>query len=270
MQRKPRKQLRLRVDFSCSSEQETFTGHGHTLDINENGCQIESATSLPTGRYLTLRFYLPKSSAPIQVELARVRWVKARHFGVEFISRPSNAHRGPELAESVAPSETGNAHDAPARDGSHTVLVVDDNAGERVLYSRILAGAGYHALHAPDSIEAMKLCVTEPRIDVAVIDAVLTLPEPCRQGVKAQVRRVNGPQLIQDMLAIRKALRAILMSASEPAELADFGVVLNGVPFLQKPFSKEQFLEQIGNVLASPPLKWTPPAGRDRAAPWTE
>lgn len=113
------------------------------------------------------------------------------------------------------------------------------------------------------------LCVTEPRIDVAVIDAVLTQPEPW-PGVKAQVRRVNGPQLIQDMLAIRKALRAILISASEPAELADFGVVLNGVPFLQKPFSKEQFLDQIGNVLASPPLKWTPPAGRNRAAPWTE
>src|SRR5262245_50162954 len=85
MKRQARKLVRVRVNFSSDSEEEAFTGHGYTEELNTTGCQIETSTLLPPGRYLTLRFYRSNATEPIQVELARVRWAEGRKFGVEFI-----------------------------------------------------------------------------------------------------------------------------------------------------------------------------------------
>lgn len=262
MKRTPRKLLRVRVDFSTSSEEETFTGHGYTEELNTTGCQIETSTVLPPGRYLTLRFYRPNVAEPIQVELARVRWVKGRKFGVEFIRANSASQSG--LHQLVSSPDGDSIDESLANSGSATtslvILLVDDDPDARMLYSKVLSNAGHRVLEASGSLEAMQLCLDHATIDLAIVDVVLAVPELQLLAKTARFRRVNGPQLIQDMVAVRKQLRALIISVLDSKQLKDYGVGLGTIPFLQKPFSKEQMLNMIATVLTLPPLVWTAPS----------
>lgn len=255
MQRLSRKLVRMRVDFSSSSEDEEFTGHGYTIDLNANGCQIETATVLPPGRYLTLRFYEANTHQAIQVELARVRWAEGRHFGVEFIQRDVKTQA---YFDRVSPSQV-NSTSSSTVEVALTIIVVEDNPDEMLLYSKVLSSGGHKVLQAPGSIEAMKLCLTQPTIDLALVDVVLTVPVFRLQDKTAHFHRVNGPQLVRDMVAVRKQLHALFMSSLNQAQLKDHGVVLGSRSFLQKPFSKDQLLSSIATALRQPPLVWTPP-----------
>jgi len=262
MERKPRKLVRVRVDFSSDSEEEAFTGHGYTEELNTTGCQIETSTILPPGRYLTLRFYRPNATEPIQVQLARVRWTKGRKFGVEFIQ--VNQASQTKL-DRLAPSSEGDPiHNPLANTGcaitSLTILLIDDDPDARVLYSKVLTNAGHRVLQASGSVEAMQLCLDHATIDLAIVDVVLAAPELQLLAKTARFRRVNGPQLIQDMVAIRKELRTLIISALDANQLKGYGVVTGTIPFLQKPFSKEQLLNSIATVGTLPPLVWTAPS----------
>lgn len=270
MKRQPRKLVRVRVDFSSDSEEEAFTGHGYTEELNTTGCQIETSTMLPPGRYLTVRLYRPNAAAPIQVELARVRWANGRKFGVEFIRMNRASQSG---LQQLAPSPEGDpvqdplAHTVSATP-SLTILLVDDDPDARLLYRKVLTNAGHRVLEASGSLEAMQLCLDHVTIDVAIVDVVLTVPDLQLLAKTARFRRVNGPQLIQDMVAVRKQLRALIISALDPTQLKNYGVVLGTIPFLQKPFSKEQLLNSIATVGTLPPLVWTAPApSSDHLAP---
>ncbi|WP_083447693.1 PilZ domain-containing protein [Nitrospira moscoviensis] len=255
MQRPSRKLVRMRVDFSSSSEDEEFTGHGYTIDLNANGCQIETATVLPPGRYLTLRFYEANTHHAVQVELARVRWAEGRHFGVEFIHRDAKTHA---YFDRVSPPQLMSGPSG-AVDVALTIMVVEDNPDEMLLYSKVLSSGGHKVLQAAGSIEAMKLCVTQPAIDLALVDVVLTVPVFRLQDQAAQFHRVNGPQLVRDIVAVRKRIHVLFMSSLNHAQLKDHGVVLGASSFLQKPFSKDQLLSSIATTLEQPPLVWTPP-----------
>jgi len=95
---------------------------------------------------------------------------------------------------------------------------------------------------------------------LAIVDVVLAVPELQLLAKTARFRRVNGPQLILDMVAVRKQLRALIISALDAPQLKDYGVVTGTLPFLQKPFSKAQLLNSIATVGTLPPLVWTAPA----------
>ena len=272
MKRKPRKLLRVRVDFSTDSEEEAFTGHGYTEEINTTGCQIETSTMLPPGRYLTLRFYRPNVAEPIQVELARVRWVEGRKFGVEFIRADSASQTRLHQLVSAPNGDNESLAQRESPTPSLTILLVDDDPDARVLYSKVLTKAGHRVLQASGSVEAMQLCLDHPSIDLAIVDVVLDVPEFQVVPKTPQFRRVNGPQLIQDMVALRKQFRALIVSALDPTQLKDYGVDLGTIPFLRKPFSKEQLLNSIATVGTLPPLVWAfPDSGRSlrrtKAAP---
>lgn len=260
MKRKVRKLVRVRVDFSSDSEEEAFTGHGYTEELNTTGCQIETSTVLPPGRYLTLRFYRPNATEPIQVELARVRWTEGRKFGVEFIranrASQSDLHQLVSTPDDSVDESVANRGSTP----SLTILLVDDDPDARVLYSKVLTNAGHRVLQASGSVEAMQLCLDHVTIDLAIVDVVLAVPELQLLAKTARFRRVNGPQLILDMVAVRKQLRALIISALDAPQLKDYGVVTGTLPFLQKPFSKAQLLNSIATVGTLPPLVWTAPA----------
>jgi len=262
MDRAHRKLVRIRVEFSSESEEGAFTGHGYTEEINTTGCQIETSTIVSPDRYLTLRFYRPNVAEPIQVELARVRWAQGRNFGVQFIRVNRASQRG---LEQIAPSTNDYpVDDALPNTGCATVpltiLLVDDDPDARMLYSKVLTKAGHRVLQASGSVEAMQLCLEHVTIHLAIVDVVLTVPELQLLAKTARFNRVNGPQLIQDMVAVRNRLRVLIVSALDPKQLKDYGVVVGTIPFLQKPFSKEQLLNSIATVLTLPPLGWTAPS----------
>jgi hypothetical protein len=79
---------RLRVEFrSFFSPGVTVAGgEGCVRDISLGGCRVESDAALQPGTELELRFFSgPTEAGPIAIELAKVRWVKGREFGLTFL-----------------------------------------------------------------------------------------------------------------------------------------------------------------------------------------
>jgi diguanylate cyclase (GGDEF)-like protein len=126
----------------------------------------------------------------------------------------------------LIPSPT--VHDAT----TSTVLVVDDEHSLRVATHRILSSQGYNVLHAATASEALRIC-TEQRgaIDLVVTDIFLT--------------DWRGHELAGRIREMQPDARFLFVSG-DPAAIK----LVNGAPFLAKPFSKQQLIDRVGLVLA--------------------
>ncbi len=136
-----------------------------------------------------------------------------------------------------------------------TILVVDDDPSMRLICVKTLRAEGFTVLEAEGSSEALQVLTTyqEP-IDLLLTD--LMLPPPGLQLTSTQnpYPRVHGHDVIQRALAIKKALRVILMSSLSYHERKAYQTITDQVPFLQKPFSVEIMMQLVHEVLASAPL----------------
>jgi CheY-like chemotaxis protein len=114
-----------------------------------------------------------------------------------------------------------------------TVLVVDDEHSLRVATHRILASLGHNVLHAATASEALRIC-SEHRgaIDLVVTDIFLT--------------DWRGHELAGRLREMQPDARFLFVSGDPKAS-----DLVNGAPFLAKPFSKQQLIDRVGAVLAA-------------------
>ncbi len=82
---------------------------GTVTDLSMGGCKVGSPTPVDTGTHLELRIHFtPESKFPMKVDLAKVRWVMERAFGLEFVRmQPEEQDR---LRRLVSTLETGLSH----------------------------------------------------------------------------------------------------------------------------------------------------------------
>ena len=83
-----RKHVRFAVQRPVSFSGDLVAGTGTILNISRQGCAITSDTVAETEAYLQLNLQLLEEDDPVQVDLAAVRWSRAKRFGVEFIKMP--------------------------------------------------------------------------------------------------------------------------------------------------------------------------------------
>ncbi len=245
--------LRVRVEFEGGASGHEVSGEGHSTDLNVTGCSVESTQSLSPGIYLTLRIYLSDSSQPVNVTLARVRWVKDSLFGVEFIQVPQNDQlRLNGLTLDTLEDETTSIPQASLNPQAvpYTILVVDDDPAMRHLCAVMLARDGFKVLEASGSTEAMAICTAHVGdIHIALVDVMLQPPTFQLKPEKLHSPRVHGHTLAIGLTAKRKELRTIMMSTNSKASLANNGIDLSDVPFLLKPFSREKMMTVIRQQL---------------------
>jgi CheY-like chemotaxis protein len=110
------------------------------------------------------------------------------------------------------------------------VLVVDDIAVVRGLISRQLREGGYDVLEAATGGEALLLLAT-PGVRANLVITDLRMPD------------VQGQELGAAMADVPGTPRVLYMSAYPPPEGLDSH-------FLLKPFTHQQLLTAVGNVLA--------------------
>lgn len=141
--------------------------------------------------------------------------------------------------------------------GPYTILIVDDDPDMRLLCATTLALAGFNILQAPGSTEAMEICVTfKEEIHLALVDVLLPPADPQWMTERTSWPRVHGHKLILQLLAKRKGLRAVMMSAHSKGRLMNNGLNLVGlkeVSFLSKPFSPQELLRAIRHQCESHP-----------------
>ena len=127
------------------------------------------------------------------------------------------------------------------RQGSPTILVVDDETSVRRFASRALMQEGFVVEEATDGLEGLALI----RRGAHAFDAVVS---------DVVMPRLNGVQLVQELALSHPQLPVLLMSGYAAAQLETMGIAAP-CGMLTKPFSAEQLVEEVRRCLreADPP-----------------
>jgi len=108
--------------------------------------------------------------------------------------------------------------------GSETVLLVEDDEAVRLLARVTLERNGYRVLQAGNPKEAVRTaCEYAGPIDLLLSDVIM--PES------------DGPPLLDRLVKEHPAVRVLYMSGYADEAIVRHGVLVEGTPFLQKPFT---------------------------------
>ncbi len=123
-----------------------------------------------------------------------------------------------------------------SREGRELVLLVEDDRDVRELAHTILTQRGYQVLVASNSDEAL----AEAAGSATPIDLLLT---------DVIVPRMNGREIHRRVRNIHEAVRVLYMSGYTDNVIAHQGVLEPGIHFLQKPFTAQDLLAKVEEVL---------------------
>jgi CheY-like chemotaxis protein len=117
-----------------------------------------------------------------------------------------------------------------------TVLVAEDEDLLRRLVLRVLGAEGYRTLEARDGAEALHLAHLSPHLSLVVTDVVMP--------------GMDGWELGRRLAVDCPGVPVLYMSAYPTADIFHRGAAPSpGVPFLQKPFAPDAFLEIVRELL---------------------
>jgi two-component system cell cycle sensor histidine kinase/response regulator CckA len=121
-----------------------------------------------------------------------------------------------------------------------TILLVDDEPQVVTLVREMLLREGYTVLGAGDGEEALQIAGNkETRIDMLLTDIVMP--------------QLNGRELADRLKSMRAGLKVLYMSGfMKEAILKYYGISITGIPFLQKPFTRETLARKVREVLDTP------------------
>lgn len=124
------------------------------------------------------------------------------------------------------------------------ILVVEDQSRIRRLVMRILRSEGFRVIEAESANAALVLLEEQgDGVDLLLTDIVMP--------------GLSGPELAEKVHALMPGLRVVFMSGYTNGYLTDagddMGTAVPSERFLQKPFSVEQLLSRIGDVLDQRP-----------------
>jgi DNA-binding NtrC family response regulator len=115
-----------------------------------------------------------------------------------------------------------------------TILVVDDEKGQREILEVILSGEGYDVTTASSGEAAMKF-VHDRRFDLVLTDLKMT--------------GMSGIDLLKELVAFDKSIMVILLTAHGTVDSAFEAKDLGAFAYLQKPYERENLLETVGRAL---------------------
>lgn len=151
-------------------------------------------------------------------------------FGVEFVLLSHNDQRRLKpVIEATQEDEAMSIPPAPlsAQKGPYAILIVDDDPDMRLLCATMLASDGFNVLQAAGSTEAMEICLRHiGEIHLALVDVMLPPQVPRLMTERTSRPRVHGHKLMRNLLAKRKGLRAVMMSAHSKGRLMNNGINL--------------------------------------------
>jgi two-component system, cell cycle sensor histidine kinase and response regulator CckA len=125
--------------------------------------------------------------------------------------------------------------------GAPAVLVVDDVPTVRRMAHRLLSEWGFRVFEAESGEEALEVLETaRAGIELVILDVVMPL--------------ADGVQVGQRILERWPAQRILYMSAHPAEVLARHGMSQLNVPFLAKPFTRDELLTKVSDALARPAL----------------
>jgi two-component system cell cycle sensor histidine kinase/response regulator CckA len=144
----------------------------------------------------------------------------------------------PRIEGVVERSELSSPSNVALR-GSETILLVEDEEMVRDLAQAILERNGYTVLLAKNVADALRWAQEGSRtIHLLLTDTIMP--------------RMNGPELAQQILALRPSMKVLFMSGYTDKVLTSTAAWEPGTAFLQKPFTPQTLGDKVREILAAP------------------
>jgi len=121
-------------------------------------------------------------------------------------------------------------------EGTEHILLVEDDSSVRRLSKELLTRLGYSVTEAASGRAGLALGSDDTRhFDLALCDVILG--------------DMSGPAVAEALSALRPSIRVLYMSGYTDEAIVRTGVLEEGKPFLQKPFTPLQLAKKIREVL---------------------
>ena len=115
-----------------------------------------------------------------------------------------------------------------------SILVVDDEKGQREIIATILSGAGYDVTTASSGEAPLKF-VAERHFDLVLTDYLMG--------------GMSGLDLLRELTNIDRSIMVVLISAHGTVDTAVDAMRLGAFDYLQKPYDREKLLETVSRAL---------------------
>jgi DNA-binding NtrC family response regulator len=123
-----------------------------------------------------------------------------------------------------------------------SILVVDDQPTVRRMTHRLLSEWGFRVFEAETGEEAMEVLATaRAGVQLVIVDVVMPL--------------ADGVQVTRHIQERWPGQRVLYMSAHPAEVLAQYGLAELDVPFLAKPFTRDELLTKVSEALDQPAVK---------------
>jgi CheY-like chemotaxis protein len=207
------------------------------VSVSDTGCGMDAATRV---RIFEPFFTTKGVDNGTGLGLSTVHGIVAQSGGhIEVYSEPGLGTTFkiyiPREPDGTPPAKNGAPPAAPAR-GTETVLLVEDSEGVRSLAKRALGRSGYTVLEAANPLVALGLLenFTDP-VHVMVTDVVM--PE------------MSGRQLAERLAPEWPSMKVLYVSGYTDDAVVRHGILEEGTPFLQKPFTPDCLARKVREVL---------------------
>jgi len=145
----------------------------------------------------------------------------------------------PRVDQPVEPVRKTGVAPAAAPKGTETVLLVEDEEAVRKLTHAILSRKGFKVLVAGDGQEALEtLQRHEGPVHLLLTDVVLP--------------RMGGREIALQVTKLRPEIKVLFTSGYSERAFVENGILEPGIVLLSKPFTPEELLRKVREVLETP------------------
>jgi PAS domain S-box-containing protein len=141
--------------------------------------------------------------------------------------------------DAVAEASAAKTASDASRQGTETVLLVEDAAAVRAVIHEALVRQGYTVLDAPSGAEALEIAASHSGpIHLLLTDVVMP--------------GLSGRQLSDQLALLRPDTRVLYTSGYTDDAVVRHGVLESGIAYLQKPFTVDGLARKVREVLDRP------------------
>ena len=135
-------------------------------------------------------------------------------------------------------ADTGEGQDLAMKRGQGNILLVEDEVELRNVNAEYLSSLGYTVTCAGSGQEALSLAADAAEIDLVITDVVMP--------------RMSGPEFAEQLQRIRPNVKLLYVSGYADDVVVQNGVSMQGLIYLQKPFSLKQLARAVQALMAAP------------------
>ena len=124
--------------------------------------------------------------------------------------------------------------------GLETILVAEDENAVRECVQRVLSGAGYRGITAPNGAGALEAAAALPRLDLLFTDVVMP--------------GMTGLQLAEALAQVRPNMAIVYASGYAEESVLRTALETDHMPFLAKPFTADALIAAVRDALDHRPV----------------